>query len=160
MYFASYDYPVAGRSNMTIYAHQVATLGSIFYSEVPLSSSTVVSTHIPQTKVPCQLDCMQSTSSVISQPSTFMLNTGNAVSTRRRVSYSIAQQLVSRSLFCCWKGEIHQGTCNSKISIHGWYYSRQNLEVQTKVAVCLLSIIQANRCHLLVWSWFSSVQKV
>jgi len=83
MYFASYDYLVAGRSNMTIYAHQVATLGSISYSEVPLSSSTVVSTHIPQTQVPCQLDCMQSTSSVILQPSTFMLNTGNAVSTRR-----------------------------------------------------------------------------
>ena len=83
MYFASYDYLVAGRSNMTIYAHQVATLGSISYSEVALSSSTVVSTHIPQTQIPCQLDCMQSTSSVISQPSTFMLNTGNDVSTRR-----------------------------------------------------------------------------
>jgi len=79
MYFASYDYPVAGRSNMTIYAHQVQTLGSISYSQVPLSSGMV--TDIPQTQVPCQLDCMQSTSSVILQPSTLMTDTGNAVST-------------------------------------------------------------------------------
>ena len=79
MYFASYDYPVTGRSNMTIYAHQVQTLGSISYSEVPLSSGMV--TDIPQTQVPCQLDCMQSTSSVILQPSTLMTDTGTAVST-------------------------------------------------------------------------------
>ena len=81
MYFASYDYPVAGRSNMTIYAQQVQTLGSISYSEVPLSSGMV--TDIPLTQVPCQLDCMQSTPSVILQPSTLMTDTGNAVSTGR-----------------------------------------------------------------------------
>jgi len=79
IYFASYDYPVAGRSNMTIYAHQVQTLSSISYSEVPLSSGMV--TDIPLTQVPCQLDCMWSTSSVILQPSTLMTDTGNAVST-------------------------------------------------------------------------------